>query len=167
MTGIWLALAGGVLLTLLAVGFTARELMGWTPPALAKGEPVPRDLTQPTAAGRFWTKRSAIVAVCVVAAAGLIALGRFVAQQQGWIAAGHLDGVEMGDTIAAGLTKQLGVTVVVSCPSSVPRQKNKIVDCTAQRKGAPGSSNVTVTIIDLDGHFRYELNDPSAIISTG
>lgn len=86
--------------------------------------------------------------------------GRFIGQQQGWIAAGSIDGVGVQESIKNYALGTLNTNVEVSCPAEIPIKKDKVIDCTATGPGDK-TSPVFVTVTDLDGHFTFQFGNPA------
>lgn len=109
-------------------------------------------------------RRKFLILAVVLASGPLIYGGQFLAQQQGWMAKGSMGGaaiaVQMEDYFEA---QAPGLQLIIDCPSEIPIQKAKTTDCTARNQNGR-ESVLFVTVTDLDGHFRYELADPSILV---
>lgn len=106
------------------------------------------------------------VTVLILLALVLFGFGRFVAQQLGWIANGSLDGEQVANSVEAYYLQQASAKITVECPAEIPLQKNKISDCTATNaQGA--TTNVSVTVVDLDGHYTFQISDYAFLYPSG
>ena len=71
------------------------------------------------------------------------------------VSAPFIDGRELEDSIGAGITRQVGSTVTVSCPEIIVTKKGDTFDCSAT--SGSDKASVAVTQTDDQGHVRYEL----------
>lgn len=118
-------------------------------------------MTEPTAPAKIKNEPSPWWLVLLPIVGLLFFGGRFLAQQQGWIAKGSMNGSAVAEQVTQRLERQIpGSDLTVICPD-VPIQKNKTTDCTVT--SATGQSDLFITVTDVDGHFNYEVAEPATL----
>lgn len=101
-----------------------------------------------------------LIAVSMFAAASLTACSGSVS-----VGSNNLDIDKLETTVASEMQKQLNLDAAptVTCPDTVPIQKDNVFTCTATLDGE--SVDVKVTQTDDQGNVNWEVVQPSAAAS--